>query len=243
MTWKIRRMRAMLLCRTGAISILAGVVFLAGQAFADTTDWALLPGGVYTSTGSNGPLTGTNIPTLSVTGDGTPIKNGSSLSIVDGYLSFVSGSYDGNGSNWSWGTGGVLNLTGCIAGVTASKCTGSNNVNLLSDDFQSVQIKSVFGSLDAVFGNITGTLNSQVANYFGVSTQFDTAAFTTAIVTSGKPGSSLIGTNLLGLIKADPPTNVPERWSIVESLEFFGLAFVFLADLLRFGILRLVPTL
>src|SRR5580658_5345742 len=229
--------RALWVKKPSAACLLAGFALFAGQAFADTTDWALGAGGLYTAAGSGGVLTGSNIPTLTVTGDGTPLDNGGSLLIVDGFLNFTSGSYNGNGSNWSWGSGGVLNLTGCIPGVTAAICTGSNNVNLLSDDFQSVQIESVLGSLDAVFGNITGTLNARVAAFFGVSTQFETASFATTIVTAGRPGGSLVGTNLLGQIKADPPTGVPERWTIFESLAFFGLVSLLFATLIRFKIL------
>lgn len=225
--------------RVGVIGLAAGVALLACQAFADTTDWSLAAGGLYTSTGGTGSvLIGSNIPALTVSGDGTPVENGASLAIVDGFLNFTSGAYNGNGSNWSWGAGGVLNLTGCIAGVTATVCTGKNNVNLLSDDFQSVKIETILGSLDAVFGNITGTLNAQVAAYFGVSTTFETASFGTSIFTLGN-GSSLSGTNILGIIKADPPsTSMPEQWGIAESLLFFGLTFLFFVVLLRFRILR-----
>jgi hypothetical protein len=234
---------ASLLGGMGAISLVAGGMLLAGQAFADTTDWSLSTGGIYTSTGSDGVLNGNNIPILSVAGDGTPVKNGSSLSILDGLLNFTTGSYDGTVSNWAWGAGGVLNVTGCIVGVTAKQCTGSNNVALLSDDFQSLQIVNQGGFTDAVFGNITGDLNASVAAYFGVPVNFSTASFTATIAAIGTPGLGLIGTNLSGLIKADPPSaRVAEYWSIVESLEFFGLALVCAAALLRFRILRL-PTL
>ena len=221
--------------------LLFAAVFSATAFAADpTTDWTLGGGGLYTSAGSTGSvLVGSNIPTLSVFGDGTSSHNGVTLSIIDGYLDFTSGAYNGDGSNWSWGPGGTLILTGCIAGVTATTCTGSNNVDLLSDDFQSVQIVPIIGAIDVVFGNITGTLNSQVAAYFGVSTQFQTASFTTAIATSGRPGSSLVGSNLLGLIKADPPaTGMPERWGLGEALSFCVLALLGFGLLLRYRILR-----
>jgi hypothetical protein len=227
------------LARLGRNSLLVGAVFFASQAFADTTDWSLSLGGLYTS-GSTGTLTGTDIPTISVTGDGTPAENGTTLAIVDGLLNLTSGSYDGTGS---WTSGGVFDVTGCIVGVTATVCNGSNNVDLLSDQFQSLQIVPVGGLIDALFGNVTGTLNAQVAAYFGVSTQFDAASFETIIGEVGAPGSGLIGTNLSGSIQADPAaTHVPERWSIVESLAFFGLAFLLFAALLRFSSLRLAPT-
>jgi hypothetical protein len=228
-----------LLSSAGKTALFAIATLSAGQAFANTTDWTLSAGGTYTSTGGSGSvLVGSNIPTLAVLGDGTPVKNGAAVSIVDGFLNFTSGAYNGNGSNWSWGSGGVLNLTGCIPGVTAKVCTGSNNVNLVSDDFQSVKIETILGSLDAVFGNITGTLNAQVAAYFGVASQFQTASFGTGIVTSGTPGSSLSGVNLLGHIKAAPVTSVPERWGIGESLAFFGLVILLFTALVRFKLLR-----
>jgi hypothetical protein len=224
-----------------AITLVVGAALSAGFATADTTDWTLGAGGLYTSSGGTGRvLVGSNIPTLTVTGDGTPVDNGDTLPIIDGLLDFTSGAYNGNGSNWSWGAGGVLNLTGCITGVTAAVCNGSDNVDLISDDFQSVQIESILGNLDVVFGNITGVLNAQVAAYFGVSTTFQVASFDTAIATTGQPGSALSGTNILGVIQADPPasTSMPEQWGIAESLLFFGATFLSFAALLRFRILR-----
>ena len=233
---------------SGTTVVLAAVFLAVGQASAQTTDWALSPGGVYTSGGSGSVLVGSNIPTVSVSGDGTPDKNGATLSIVDGVLDFTSGSYDGNGSDWSWGPGGTLSLSGCIAGVTATTCTGSNNVTLISDDFQSVQIESIAGALDVVFGDITGTINAQVAAYFGVSTNFEVASFMSAIVASGTPGKSLTGTNGLGVIAADPggpggpSTGVPEEWTLVDSIAFFVVALLVFAVLLRFQVLRLAST-
>jgi hypothetical protein len=209
----------------GWVSALAATFILFPvAALADPdTDWSLLAGGTYSWNGlSTSGLVGSNIPSATVFGDSTPLHNGGLLPIVSGYLNFTSGAYNGTGSNWSWGAGGVLNLTGCIPGVTATACTGSNNVTLLSDDFQSVQIVPLIGSLDAVFGNITGTINSAVANYFGVPSAFATASFTTTIVTSGRPGSAFSGANLLGTINADPPVSAPEYWAIGESLGFFA---------------------
>jgi hypothetical protein len=110
--------------------------------------------------------------------------------------------------------------------VTATACTGSNNVTLLSDDFQSVQIVPVIGSLDAVFGNITGTINSAVASYFGVPSAFSTASFTTSISTIGSSGRAFSGANLLGTINADPRVSAPEYWGIGESLGFLALVLI-----------------
>jgi hypothetical protein len=226
--------------RRRAVSLAATVALLPLAALADSaTDWSLLAGGSYSWNGSSSSgLVGTNIPSSTVLGANTPLHNGSALSIVDGYLNFTSGQYNGNGSNWSWGAGGVLNLTGCIPGVTATACTGSNNVTLLSDDFQSVQIVPLIGSLDAVFGNITGTINSAVANYFGVPSAFSTASFATAISTIGSPGSHFSGANLLGTINADPPVSALEYWGIGESLGFFALVLIAFGGLIYSKVLH-----
>ncbi len=230
------------LSRRHALVALAAIALSTPYAYANTTDWVLGAGGTYTSSGGAGSvLSGSNIPVLLVSGDGTPLDNGVALPIVDGFLDFTSGAYNGNGSNWSWGAGGVLTLTGCIPGVTATVCTGSNNVALISDDFQSVKVQNVLGSLDLVFGNIAGMLNTQLAAYFGVSTSFSTASFATSILTSGGSSGSLNGTNLLGQIKATPSTAVPEAWSLGESLVFLVLVFGCFAVLYRFRILRLAP--
>ena len=221
-------------------ALAATVVLLPLTVLADSaTDWSLLAGGSYSWNGSSSSgLVGTNIPSSTVLGANTPLHNGASLSIVDGYLNFTSGQYNGNGSNWSWGPGGVLNLTGCIAGVTATACTGSNNVALLSDDFQSVQIVQAINALDVVFGNITGIINPLVAGYFGVPSAFATASFTTTIVTSGPPGSAFSGANLLGTISADPPVSAPEYWGMGESLGFFALVLITFGGLIYSKVLH-----
>jgi hypothetical protein len=221
------------------VFITTAIILLPLTALADTTDWSLLSGGIYSWNGSaSSGLVGENIPGLTVLGDGTPLHAGGLLPIVSGYLNFTSGQYNGTGSNWSWGSGGVLNLTGCIVGITSAVCTGANNVTLLSDDFQSVQIVPVLGSLDAVFGNITGNINSNLASYFGVSSVFATASFTTAISTTGTPGRSFSGTNLLGTINAVPTVATAEYWGIGESLGFFTLVLAVFGVLIYSKILR-----
>ena len=160
------------------IVMLIGLVLAPTAVFADSsssTDWNLGVGGLYSYAGGNNPLVGTNIPIYSVTGDMTPSQNGVSLSIVNGLLDFTSGASTGT---WSWGAGapGTLKIYGCIPRVTAN-CDPSTNL-LLDDDFQSVSIVQVIGALDVVFGNVTGTIEQSVANYYGLPTNtFATGSF------------------------------------------------------------------
>ena len=212
------------------------VLALVNPASAASTDWSLGAGGLYTSTTSTGGLlVGSNIPVLSVTGDGTTDYNGVTLLITDGFFSFTSGAYEGNGT---WGSGGTLTLTGCIVGITASACNGSDNIALLNDDFQSLQLQDVLGSLEVSFGNITGTVNPVVAQYFDVPASFSSASFETALLANGTAGYNLTGTNLLGLIKADPPSTLPESWGMADLFEFLAFALVCFVALLRSRILR-----
>ena len=217
---------------TMAALMVAPTMSFAGPS---STDWTLGPGGLYSYAGGTSSLIGTNIPVLSVLGDGTPAENGSLLGVVGGMLDFTSGGFNGTSTTWSWSKGtGTLNLYGCIPGVTTS-CNPSTNV-LVSDDFTSVSIVQVGGAIDAVFGNVIGNLEASVASYFGVPTAFSTGSFTAVIATTGTPGSSFIGSNLLGVLKADPPgVAAPEYWGFGESIGFFGFVVLGFALMLRSG--------
>jgi len=229
------------------ISVLLFALLIAPCAFGDSTgqtNWSLLPsGGTYTWDGNpNDPLYGTGIGVSSVAGVGTADNNGTTLAIQYGSLDFTSGAYNGTlGSTWSWGAGGVLNLTGCIAGVTGEVCDGTNNVNLLSDDFDSVSIVPVvqlgqFG-FDVVFGNLQGNLNPTVASFFGLSDSF-TATSLNLLFKKGTPGSSLYGTNIGGRITATSSVAVPEEWGAGSTLGLFGFAFVAFGAAWRLGFLK-----
>jgi hypothetical protein len=222
--------------------------------FADATaeiDWLLLPsGGTYcwnpgsTQCGPNSAdLYGSNIGVSSVGGVGTASNNESTLSISYGLMNFTSGAYNGNGSNWSWGGGdpGTLNITGCIAGVTSATCDGSNNVQLLSDDFQSISIIPVVSlgpyNFDVMFGNLQGTLDSAVASYFGVSPSFNATSLN-LLFTAGTPGHAFTGTNIGGQIQAKSSVSVPEEWSLASTLTLFAFAGAVFGVAWRLGFLQ-----
>jgi len=229
---------------------LAAVLFLPAYALAgsSSTDWSLGAGGLYSWAGGSNSLVGTNIPAFGVLGDSTPSNNLASLSIVNGLLNFTSGAFSGTSTSWSWTGGGTLNLTGCIAGVTTAKgvaCNGQNNVVLIADDFTSVQIVPQISlgplSFDAVFGNVTGTINASVAAYFGVPTAFSIGTFTSDIATLGYDGQPFVGSNISGVLKADPPNpSMPEYWGLGETAGLFLLTLMGLMPRFRLSVSRFV---
>ena len=216
-------------------------------AFGDSTGqtiWSLLPsGGTYTWDGdANDPLYGTGIGVSSVSGVSTAANNGTTLAISYGSLDFTSGAYNGTlGSTWSWGAGGMLNLTGCIAGVTDVTCDGTNNATLLSDDFDSVSIVPVVQlgqyGFDVVFGNLHGNLDPTVASFFGLSDTFSATSLN-LLLTTGTPGSALYGVNIGGGINATSSVAVPEEWGAGSTLGLFGFAFVAFGAAWRLGFLK-----
>ena len=102
--------------------IASAVMLVPVIAFAGSpsTDWTLGPGGVYSYSGGTSSLEGYDIPILSVLGDSTSSHNGVSLPVIDGLLNFTSGV--GTSGTWSWASGGTLDITGCISGVTGNSC-------------------------------------------------------------------------------------------------------------------------
>lgn len=224
--------------------VLLGALFTSLSAFGTTyaTQWTIASsGGAYSWAGGSAPLVGSNIVVTQVEGEPTPMNSGTSYTITDGSLNFTSGAYNGTpGSTWSWGSGGSLSLTGCIAGITAPSCNGSNNVVLVSDNFTNVLISTVNGSNKVTFGNLTGTINSTVAAYFGISPVFSVASTASDFVTipqspgspfSGAPSTAPGGT--MDLVAA-------ENWSLSSTLGLFVFALAIFGAVDRLGLLKTV---
>jgi len=225
-----------------AIALLSAQVAVRASG-TPATDWYLGSSGTYSWAGGSSALMGANLGIQDVVGNGTPLFNGQAFSITDGLMNFTSGAYNGvAGSTWSWGPGGTFNVMGCIAGVTATSCTGSNNVVLLSDDFQSITIVPIGGSnFDIEFGQISGTINAAVASHFGLSsTSFAMSNFVTVSDTTAKAGTAFTGNNLGGMIDAVDPVATAENWGLSDSLALFALALLAFGVLTRLGVLRTV---
>ncbi len=236
------------MARTKWMLLLIVVAFVGTpmSIFADglgATVWGLNgfnPGGSISWDGTNG-LIGSGIWANYVQGDGTPLNNGSAPQITSGSLSFNTGagSYNGGGTQWSWGagTGATLALTGCIADLAITDC----NTVLLEDSFQSVNIIPYLNGFDLVFGGIQGTINQTVADYFGLGTQtgFAAASFNFQIATNAAPGTAFTATAAIpGTITAN--ATVPEDWNAPMTLGFFAVALATFGAARRLGLLQAV---
>lgn len=216
-----------------------------GTACTTTVDLA----GTETSESSSTALVASDILVTEVTGENTPLNDGltpeifSAPGVQGGNLSFVSG---GTVSGWTWTGAGELSVTGCVQGVTGSGLNGACEAGdygtlLVSDAFTSVTVENFGGGIGFVMGGISGTINSQVAAYFGISTAFVAPPSSIGDLVAGLPGttgnafsgvtSTLTGGNL-NLVTA------PEGWSLYSSLGLFAFGLAAFGVARRFGLIK-----
>jgi len=220
--------------------LVAVALIVAPVAFADTVTWEITANRTYGYAGGSAALTGTGIGVNAVQDSTT----GTSFNIYNGKLNFTTGA-EISGQNWTWGAGsaGQLNLTGCIDNVTVTGLCNSKSAVavLLSDDFTSAAIMSLpFGNFGLTLGNITGNIDTMLANQFGVSTVISSAVYNTTVQMGGSPGSSFssapnLGGSINGINASATSMSMPEYWGVAENFGFLALVLLVLGGLTRFG--------
>ena len=103
--------------RAAFASAVLGIVMVLGQTSEIRGSTLLIDqvpgaGGTLTYDGVGGPLIGTDIVFEQITGDGTPLNNGATLTLVDGRLNFTTGPNSAEpGPIYAWDGGGSFVLT------------------------------------------------------------------------------------------------------------------------------------
>jgi len=110
------------------------------------------------------PLIGVNINVINVLGDSTPLNSGddNALEIVTGRLNFTTGNFTGsNASEWDFGGGGSLTITGGILNLPT-------NTVLLSGTFNSAQVFQSGSKFKIIGADFSDTKNQALLDYFGI---------------------------------------------------------------------------
>ena len=112
-------------------------------------------------TGAN-PLVGTGLTIKDVTGQGTPINDGTTLLVTSSTMSFQTGNYIGSnaGTEWIFDQGGSFTINGIVNGqptslLASGKFTGNP------------QVIDLGAGMGKVFGGATfGFLNNNLASFY-----------------------------------------------------------------------------
>jgi hypothetical protein len=142
-----------------------------GVARAGSLDFDIHPGGGHLPSiayaGGNQPLTGTDLFVNSVLGEGTPLQDGTSLSVL-ARLDFTTGNLVGMTSDtWEFGGGGSFTIIGTVPGLILTTST------LFSGEFvgNSTVLDLGSGIFKVIGASVRGTLDATLAQYFGLPTQ------------------------------------------------------------------------
>lgn len=145
--------------------------------------------GTLSYAGGSSALIGSNIGVSTVLGYGGTQNSFTSVNITNGQLDFATGNSTGA---WQWAAGGSL-------AVTASGTIGNFTGTLLEGTFNDVSLDPVgLGQFDLALGGFTGTVSSQISNYYGFSDSSVDGDLGMLTYISGSPGSAFGNAPVLG---------------------------------------------
>jgi hypothetical protein len=214
----------------GKLLLAATLVFGAVHAQAAATiSFQMGPnGGTISWAGGSSPLIGIDIPIGIAIGQGTPLNNGSSLT-VNGLLNFMTGNYQFTDVNGllNFGGGGSMSITGDIATL------GITNASLLSGSFQGVNVNTIAGILGLATAFGSDTKNPALISYFFGGNPLLGWSFNGTIFGIGTvgtdPNGNVTGLGLTPLSVSIMNTTVPEPGSVF----LLGTAMVGISVLMR----------
>jgi hypothetical protein len=197
---------------TSIIVLFLGMVIFgaAQQASASLIQFTMGNSGSVTYAGTGGSLSGTNLSIESVVGTETPLEDGSSLIITNGFLNFTTGSLIGDvvGNTWTFAKGTTtFTLTGTIAGLGSDLLlmngifTGNVVVQKVAD--------SLYFRLSIASGAFSNTMNSALAGYYGlVASQYE-GGFDLQFQPKSLDGNSITSQSILDGNVYSSPVPVP----------------------------------
>ena len=149
--------------------LLAGLAFLLVpvSAWADAIDFNVSAptDGSISYDGDGGPLVGSNIQVDNVVGLGTPANDGSTLTITDGLLNFITGSNTSEGPDtWTFDGGGSIAITGCIDTGGGEECG-----TLMQGSFDSASVVGVGETFKVAIAGFNDWKDEDLAAYFGLA--------------------------------------------------------------------------
>lgn len=150
------------------LALIFSLVFLLAPVVANAEsiiDFGIAGGGTISWDGNpSHSLIGSNIAIDSVTGIGTPLNDGVTLTITDGFLNFVTGSFLGtDSSHWYFSGGGNISITGTITDL------GIIDGNLMYNGSWIDAFVTAQGDGRAVAsGDYTDTKNAILAAFYGL---------------------------------------------------------------------------
>jgi len=180
-------------------------------------------GGTFSWAGAGHDLVASNIGVANVTGESTPLNDGTTLSITGGKLNAISGpgTFDGTNVNFGAGTPTSITIVGNI---------GSGTETLLSGQVTGAKLEPFLGSVVLDVTGFTNTVASDLAVFFGVPTSPWAGAFHIDLTL---PSGVALGHSFSGAHagSGDLVTSTPEPSSMV-------LAGLGALGLIGFGIRR-----
>ncbi len=189
---------------TAAVVLLLAPPLVLGDSFLD---FGMLPGaaGTISYVGGSAPLVGSGITVSNVTGVGTPLNPGVTLSLSNAVLNWTTGSSTGS---WTWGGGSTTTIT-IVGGVPLLGIP--DGTTLLSGTFGTAQV--IY--LGSNFAKITAAAFSDVkdatlAAYFGLPSSPYSGSMNLSFNTSGTPPGAFSSSSLGSGNVINNPDPVPE---------------------------------
>ncbi|MDR7415093.1 MAG: hypothetical protein QN193_07020 [Armatimonadota bacterium] len=164
--WVVRGLRWVALPALATLFLVLGGAAVAGAVpVLDFNMDATHPAGASISyAGGTNPLVGINISVDNVTGLGTPLNSGITLTIVGGILNFTTGNLIGSTStSWLFGGGGSITLVGKIPDLGINTLT-----TLLSGTWTSASVFKIGDTFRIVGGTFVDTKLKALTDYFGL---------------------------------------------------------------------------